>query len=319
MQNKKEIGSYYTPQRLANFVANYCMSRIDEDSISILEPSVGDGVFIEAINASTQVNNFDTIELEVVERENEELIKAIEKNDNGIIDLITNNQDYLAFHTENKNRYSLIIGNPPYVKSNLLTEKQKKLALDIHLEQHLSNKRINNIWTAFLVSAISKLEDNGILAFVLPLELLQVKFTSEIRELLKQTFARLEIFMFDELQFQECKGQDTVLLIAFKEHQYEGTYYTTIGNLDDLENNRFILEQNITVSESDKKWTHHFITPEEYKFLENIKSDLKLVSETVDNKAGIVTAANDFFIVNEETLKKYRLKKYAKPIVQIVI
>ena len=65
------------------------------------------------------------------------------------------------------------------------------MALDIHLEQNLSNKRINNIWTAFLVSAISKLEDDGILAFVLPLELLQVKFTSEIRELLKQKKQKL--------------------------------------------------------------------------------------------------------------------------------
>ncbi len=314
--NKKELGSYYTPQRLANFIANYCISRIDRDSISILEPSVGDGAFIEAINVSPQVNNFDTIRLEVVERENDELDKAIQKNNNDVIDLIANNQDYLSFHNENQNRYSLILGNPPYVKSSLLTEEQKGLALNIHLEQNLSDRRINNIWTAFLVSAISKIEEDGILAFVLPLELLQVKFTSEIRELLKQSFARLEIFMFDELQFQECKGQDTVLLIAFRQHESEGTYYTTIGTIDDLENQRFVLQQNVTVSESDKKWTHHFITPDEYSFLENLKKQLNTVKEVVDNKAGIVTAANDFFIVNEEVLRNYRLRKYGKPIIR---
>ena len=188
--------------------------------------------------------------------------------------------------------------------------------MQIHLEQNLSDKRINNIWTAFLISAISKLEDDGILAFVLPLELLQVKFTSEIRELLKSVFARLEIFMFDELQFQECKGQDTVLLIAFKEHPANGTFYTTVSSMDDLENNRFVLQQNITVSESDKKWTHHFITPDEYSFLENIKAQLNTVKEVVDNKAGIVTAANDFFIVNEEILRRYRLRRYGKPIIR---
>ena len=314
--NKKELGSYYTPQRLANFIANYCIQKLDKDSISILEPSVGDGSFIEAINISPEINNFESVELEVVERELVELDKAIQKNNNDAIGLVSNNQDYLLFHSENQNKYSLIIGNPPYVKSNLLTDEQKELALKIHLEQNLSDKRINNIWTAFLISAISKLEDDGILAFVLPLELLQVKFTSEIRELLKSVFARLEIFMFDELQFQECKGQDTVLLIAFKEHPANGTFYTTVSSMDDLENNRFVLQQNITVSESDKKWTHHFITPDEYSFLENIKAQLNTVKEVVDNKAGIVTAANDFFIVNEEILRRYRLRRYGKPIIR---
>lgn len=316
MLDKKLLGSYYTPQRLANFVANYCLEKLARDSISILEPSVGDGSFVEAINLSSHLEKFRSIELEIVERELEELNKAKQKNCQKNIILTTNNQDYLSFHVDSQKRYSLIIGNPPYVKSNLLTEKQKKLASDIHLEQNLSNKRINNIWTSFLVSAISKIEDDGILAFVLPLELLQVKFTSEIRELLKQSFARLEIFMFDELQFQECKGQDTVLLIAFKQHQSNGTYYTTIRTIDDLENQRFVLQQNIAVSESDKKWTHHFITPEEYTFLENIKSHLNLVQDLVDNKAGIVTAANDFFIVNEETLRRYRLRRYSKPIIR---
>lgn len=314
--NKKSLGSYYTPKRLASFIANYSLSQLELNAISILEPSVGDGVFIEAIDESPQVNNFKAIDLEVVERENEELNKAIQKNISNIINLTANNQDYLSFHGENRNRYSLIIGNPPYVKSNLLTEEQKGLALNIHLEQNLSNKKINNIWTAFLVSAISKLDENGIIAFVLPLELLQVKFTSEIRKLLKQSFARLEIFMFNELQFKECKGQDTVLLIAYKKHQSEGTYYTTINTMDDLENNRFVLQQNITVSESDKKWTHHFITPDEYSLLEKLKNNLRSVSEVVENKTGIVTAANDFFIVNEEILKRYRLKRYGKPIIR---
>lgn len=313
---KKELGSYYTSQRLAAFIANYCMSRLDGDSISILEPSVGDGVFIEAVNASPYVNNFDAIQLEVVERENEELNKARQKNNDDLINLVAMNQDYLSFHKENQNTYSLIIGNPPYVKSSLLTEEQRALALEIHLEQNLSNKRINNIWTAFLVSAISKLEDDGILAFVLPLELLQVKFTFEIREFLKQTFARLEIFMFDELQFQECKGQDTVLLIAFKEHIEEGTFYTTVSTMDDLENHRFVLQQNITVSESDKKWTHHFLSPEEHNFLNRLKTQLNLISHYVENKAGIVTAANDYFIVKDEVVTKNRLRSYSKPIVQ---
>ncbi|MFD0962553.1 Eco57I restriction-modification methylase domain-containing protein [Pseudofulvibacter geojedonensis] len=314
--NKKELGSYYTPIRLAKFISDYCLSRLDSSEISILEPSVGDGVFVDAINDSKEIDNFDNISLNVVEREAGELKKVESKNIKSNISLTCINEDYLNFNSNNNDKYSLIIGNPPYIKSNLLTEVQKDLSREIHINHGLSSRKVNNIWTAFLISSISRLKDNGIVSFILPLELLQVKFTEEIRALLKDYFDRLEIFMFDELQFQECKGQDTVLLIGYVNHIQKGTFYTTISTMEDLESEKFNLQQNISVSESNKKWTHHFITPDEYSFLENLKNNLSLISNYVDNRAGIVTAANDYFIVNKEILDKFKLNEFSKPIVQ---
>lgn len=316
MQDKKSIGSYYTPLNLAKFIADYCLSQIDRLNISMLEPSVGDGNFVQAINETEALNNFNKINLTIVEREEEELKKAKKKNVNNSIKLSAFNKDYLNFHSDSKKKFSAILGNPPYVKSNYLTDEQKVLAKEIHLEQNLADRKINNIWTSFLVSGISKLQNDGLLAFVLPLELLQVKFTEEIRDLLKASFERIEIFMFDELQFLECKGQDTVLLIGYKKHKVPGTFYTTIKSMDELQKRSFRLYSNESVSESSKKWTHHFITPEEHTFLENIKQDLNLVSDYVDNKAGIVTAANNYFIVDKEILDQYDLEAYARPIVQ---
>lgn len=313
--NKKQTGSYYTPIKLANFIAEYCLEQIDATRISVLEPSVGDGIFVKSINEYKNIED-KQITLHIVEREKEELEKASNRERSKNVNLKTYNSDYLDFHSKSKTKFRLIIGNPPYVKGNYLTDAQKKKALDIHLTENLANKKINNIWTSFVVSAISKLTSNGIVAFILPLELLQVKFTEEIRELLKKSFERLEIFMFDELQFQECKGQDTVLLIGYKKHNKKGTYYTTIKNIEELNNRSFTLTQNTSVSETNKKWTHHFLSPEEHSFLENIRKEVKKVSDYVDNKAGIVTASNKYFIVDKETIKKYNLKKYAKPIVQ---
>lgn len=315
--DKKKTGSYYTPLRFANLVVDYCLSQIAvQDNISIIEPSVGDGSFINAISESINLDRFASIEVTVVEKDARELSKVVNQVINPKISLHSFNRDYLDFHFEDDNTYSLYVGNPPYVKKNLLDDRQKELAKLIHAEKNLSNKSINNIWTSFLVSGLSKLKEDGILALILPLELLQVKFTEEIRNLLKDEFQRLEIFTFDELQFQECKGQDTVLLIGYKNHQHTGTYYTNIDTLDDLETGNYLFYQNRALSESDKKWTHHFITPDEYEFLEVLKNRLQNASYFVNNKAGIVTAANDFFIVTEETVINYKLQDYAKPILQ---
>ncbi|TXD81526.1 N-6 DNA methylase [Subsaximicrobium wynnwilliamsii] len=313
--NKKNSGSYYTPIRLANFIADYCLENFDQNNISILEPSVGDGNFAAAISNNIQLNRFQNTTLTIVERELDELNKAIDRC-NPQVNLNSIPSDYLDFHNSDDNFYSLIIGNPPYIKSTLLSDEQKHLCKSIHIDSGLKDKKINNIWTAFLVSAIQKIENNGVIAFVLPLELLQVKFSEEIRDLLKSSFERLEVFMFDELQFQECKGQDTVLIVGYNQHQVQGTYYTTVGSIEELENRSFTLMQNISVSESNTKWTHHFLSPDEHHFLENLKSKLDLTTHYVDNKAGIVTAANDYFIVNDEVVTKNRLRFYSKPIVQ---
>ncbi len=313
--NKKSLGSYYTPIRLSNVIADYCLEYFQQDNISILEPSVGDGNFVTAISENQQLDRFDRVNLTIVEREVEELNKAIQRCSPSI-NLNSIHSDYLYYHNSDNSLYSLIIGNPPYVKSSLLEEEQKDICKSIHRDSGLSDKKINNIWTAFLISAVQKLENNGVVAFVLPLELLQVKFSEEIRDLLKSSFERLEVFMFDELQFQECKGQDTVLFIGYKQHQVPGTYYTTIKNIEELENRNFSLMQNTSVSESNTKWTHHFLSPDEHQFLINLKSQLNLTPHFVDNKAGIVTAANDYFIVNDDVVRKNRLRSYSKPIVQ---
>ena len=316
MNNQKKIGSYYTPKNLADFMVDYCLSQLNMQIINVLEPSVGDGMFVSSINDSNLTNYLDAINLTIVEREEKELNKANNRNIADNINLVSNCADYLDFQLIDENKYNLIIGNPPYVKKNYLTYEQKELCKNLHVDSGLSNKSIHNIWTSFLISAVNKLDENGIIAFVLPLELLQVTFAEEIREFLKNELERVEVFTFNELQFQECKGQDTVILFGYKEHEENGVYYTTIDSIEDLENNNFTLYQNISVSNSNKKWSHHFITPEENAFLENLKKDLNLVSNYVENKPGIVTACNDYFIVNKETLEEFELEKYAKPIVQ---
>jgi len=315
--DKKRSGSYYTPSRLSSFVADYCLAYLrGRNDISILEPSAGDGSFVDAFSNSQYITDFDSVSVVAVEKEEKELEKLLEKEIHTNIELTTFNSDYLNFHSDDQRLFTAVIGNPPYVRKNHLSENQKEIAQSIHAQYQLSANSINNIWTSFLISGVSKLEDSGLLAMILPLELLQVKFTEEIRSFLKQEFQRIEIFTFHELQFQECKGQDTVLLIGYVQHNIPGTFYTNINTIDDLLDGNYTLYQNTAVSDSQRKWTHHFITPSEYEFLEGIRNRLNKVSFFVDNKAGIVTAANDFFIVPQQTVEEYNLHDYTRAIVQ---
>ena len=76
--DKKKSGSYYTPTRLSDFVANYCLSKINNrEELSIIEPSVGDGSFINSISKSTHITKFGSVNFTIVEQNNLELEKAI--------------------------------------------------------------------------------------------------------------------------------------------------------------------------------------------------------------------------------------------------
>jgi adenine-specific DNA-methyltransferase len=308
MTNQKNTGSYYTPKYLAKFVSKRVMAHFEGRTfMSILEPSVGDGAFVEELSSTTNIN----IELTALDINQEELDKAFEKWNNQTSSFAK--ADFLEYSEDKK--YSAVIGNPPYVKKNRLTQKQIELSKEIHHEESLTESSVKNLWATFLVKSSTLLVEDGILAFVLPSELLQVKFAEEIREYLKNQFERIEIFTFNDLMF-ECKGQDTIVLFAYKKAKSKGEFFVNITSKEELEEENFVLKNNDLLVSSKVKWTHHFLSSDELSFIENLKKELKNVNHYSDSKPGIVTAANKFFIIDKETEEQYKLSKYTKPIIQ---
>lgn len=313
MSNRKQMGSFYTPKIIADFLVDYLSSKLlNKKCISVLEPSAGDGAFIKTIY--THKTLLQRVEKVVaVERSKQELnkiSKALKQKS-----FIAIHSDFLKFQKTSNQRFSVVIGNPPYIKGELLSSKQIEVCKEIHQSANLSEKSVNNIWPAFLLSCSMLLEEDGILAFVLPAELLQVKFSYEIQDFLKKQFARTEIFTFDNLLF-DCKGQDTILLIGFKQHNQTGQFFAHIKDTEQLEHRNFVLAQNIALDTTNTKWSHHSLSADELYLIHNIAHKLKSVSHYCESKPGIVTASNEFFIVNKETEQSYELTSYAKPIIQ---
>lgn len=312
MKNKKLTGSFYTPKIIADFLVDYLVTKIKVSNLTVLEPSAGDGIFIKAIynhkSILTKIKKVVAVEREEIELEK---VRTVTKKKS----LQTIHSDFLNFQKNNKQKFNLVIGNPPYIKKSLLAPEQILLCENIHKNfPSLSENKIKNIWTAFLVRSINFVSKNGVLAFVLPSELLQVKFAAELRNLILKEFERVEIFTFNELLFKDCKGQDTLLLIGERKSQNKGLYYCNIEKLTDLKDKKFYLAQNVSIRES--KWTYHHLTTDEIELLEKIKGQLQIVNHYCTSKAGIVTAANDYFIVDTSIIKEYSLQRFVKPIIQ---
>lgn len=310
---KRATGSFYTPIPISDFIIKRIFEKHQGEKLNIFEPSAGDGVFIRSLYKSDSIRRrvSHTIAVELNSAECDKL-RAL----NNPEALVVECADFLKYQSQlAAHKFDIVFGNPPYIKKNLMSADQIMACQEIHASfPELSKSAIKNIWSAFLVRSISLLSENGILAFVLPAELLQVNFTEELRKLLTKEFKRVEIFTFNELLFKECKGQDTLILIAEKNSNVPGLFFHNVMSLNELECQEFGF---ITKDSSEKsKWTTHCLTQVEIALLERLKSGVKTIDQYCKSKAGIVTGANEYFILSQQDIEKYSLHQHTKPIIK---
>ena len=127
--NKKETGSYYTPDYLAEFVSKRVFSHFDDNSpILVFEPSVGDGKFIQAIKNSQNQKKIFITGIDIEKGELKKSRKIWSKKGSTFRTV-----DFLNFKAKKK-KFSIVIGNPPYIKRNRLTQLQKEKCKEIEIE-----------------------------------------------------------------------------------------------------------------------------------------------------------------------------------------
>ncbi|MCB0167726.1 MAG: N-6 DNA methylase [Anaerolineae bacterium] len=309
----KLTGSYYTPKELSLFVWEHVIKRFkDNSSLCILEPSCGDGIFLQ-VASEYQTNKglfLDAIEIDSTALEK---AKKTLSSRNGHFNANFIEDDFLKIELPTK--YDLIIGNPPYIGRNLLSEQQKELCQQIHIEGGVDSKSIRNIWTAFLIKATSLLKSTGVLAFILLGEILQVNYAEKLQSFLEKKFKFIEILTFHELIFPALR-QDVVVIFAYKEARFSGISYKRVHNINSLDKPIEFPKRISTIANQRIKWSNFFLTDNELDFLTNTAQKVKKVSHYCTSTPGIVTAANKFFIVSKETLNKYNLEPFCEPILQ---
>lgn len=322
VEAQKLRGGYYTPPEITKFICNWAITSKND---CVLEPSCGDGNFIEAC-----IKRFE--ELGLYKDNLYGRIKGIELNptealktkkraaDHGLNSDAIINSDFFNYISDNNEKYDVVVGNPPFIRYQNFPEEHRTLAIKMLQDLGLHPNKLTNIWLPFLVVSASLLSENGKLGMVIPAELFAVKYAAETRIFLAKFFQRITIVTFKKLVFSGIQQEVVILLCEKQVDSHKGIKVLDFNNLNEMVEFDFKELNKVVVKKLDhtsEKWTKYFLEENEIDILRNIKSDgnIPLCNDIMDVDVGIVTGRNDFFMLNKTDVEKWNLQTYTRKVV----
>jgi adenine-specific DNA-methyltransferase len=317
---QKLRGGYYTPQKLADYVAKWVLNSKPK---SILEPSCGNGTFISAIN---NVSRRKTINIEAFELFDTEARKTRYKcKKYGFRNSKVKEGDFLTWANKaianKKVHFSGVLGNPPFIRYQFLEPEFQEQAELVFKQLGLKFTKHTNAWVPFILASISLLEVGGRFGMVIPSEIIHVMHAQSLRTYLGEQCSKIVIIDPQEIWFEDTL-QGAVILLAQKKidinEESQGVGIKHVKGFDFLETNpEDIFNDTLGINGEtvSGKWTKALLELKELELINRAKNHAEVYKFTdiADVDVGIVTGANKFFLVEKSVIDEFNLHNYARP------
>jgi adenine-specific DNA-methyltransferase len=316
---QKLRGGYYTPPRLAAYIARWVLGNGAKE---ILEPSCGDGVFVDAVaDAGASGVHFQGFELFPDEAAKAEQRAKLHPGLKATI----KPADFLAWATEellqDRFLFDAVVGNPPFVRYQYLDASAQTNAEAIFKILGLPFTKHTNAWVPFVLASVALLKPGGRIGMIIPAEIIHVRHAQALRSYLGRLCSRILVIDPEEIWFEDTL-QGAVILFAEKknataDHGHGVGITQVVGDsflTEDAEKG-FASVKRINGQTVAGKWTRALLTEQERTLLDRFAghADVHTFRDIAKVDVGIVTGANDFFLVDDATVASYELEPFAHP------
>lgn len=216
----------YTPRVLAEAIVKLLGT---EKKMFWLEPSVGKGVFLEAMcNIGVSSERIVAIDLDQEPSPNDPLAKT----KRGV--------DFLEWAQRTKVKFDYIVGNPPYISISQLNGPIRNAAIAIKGPAGLSVPPSANTWYSFVCASLNILKPGGALGFILPAAWDYADYARSLRKMVKDLFAELYVLRSRKPLFNSVQDGSVVVLgfgyrqgpCYIRRHEYEDLEALILGIRD---------------------------------------------------------------------------------------
>ena len=265
---------------------------------------VGDGRFLSALMSVSK-------KIRAIELFNEKVEEVRSSFQDEKIEVAQ--RDFLEYALESTDKYSLIIGNPPYISPRNMSKEEIDLAKELCEKEGLQKSIMQNMWLAFMVGAIQLLNKNGSIFFVLHMEFLQVQYAEKLRIHLEKKFNTIHIISFIKKIFPEIEQEICLVYLANKKKSVPYILYEVYP---DVMSKCPSFSNTIQKSKPLKKWSNAVLLDEDILLLKKLSEKYKKLGDMGESAPGIVTGGNKFFILTEDQVMEYDCVNYTLPILQ---
>lgn len=303
ISDRKARGAYFTPNKtVKKIIDNLDFATCKNTNAKITDPCCGSGNFLIQLPKNIKVEqifgndidktSIDLTRINITLKYNCKNIQLLYKN--------FSNTNFLTSKTDTDYRY--IIGNPPW-GYEFSTEEIN----DLKQTYLCMNGKNTDSYDLFTEKALNSLSPNGVLFFVLPEAILNVKSHQIIRNIIVKDTS---ILYLEYLGNTFDKVQCPSIIIKFKKSKQQDS-----GMKVKTKNREFIIEKPRKV---DPTYFNFNMTDQEYQILDKIinnKNNLYLKSNGIFS-LGIVTGNNKKYLSktktpnNESIIKGKDIKKY---------
>ena len=292
--DRKALGAYYTPPDIVGFLCEWAIrSPIDH----VLEPSAGNGAFvggvISRLHALGAVNPSSAVHAIELREEEARAIRLVAPQSDVRV------SDFFEVGPEDIPPVQVVVGNPPFVRFQRFTGRPRDLGRERAIAQEVTLSGLASSWAHFVVHSCAFLEpQSGRLGLVLPSELLHADYAQPVRDFLLRRFGSVTIVAFDKRAFHPTLV-DAVLLLCDREgprglHVWRLTdaAQLSVSNLAGSGSSVVVRPRWSDVLHRDAARLYgNLIEQDRYQRLGSVASV----------GIGLVTGANNYFIISEET------------------
>ncbi len=294
-------GQFWTPDWIAEAMIAY----VTEDNDVVFDPATGRGVFFKAL---LKINKKNT-KFFGLDIDEEVLSDEIYNNNKCLVE----KKDFIK--TPPNRKFKAIVANPPYIRHHRLDPETKLILRQLSTEivgEPIDGRAGYHIY--FLIQALNLLEKNGRLAFIMPADTCEGRFSQTLWRWISKNFCIEGVITFDEVAtpFPNIDTNAIIFLIKNSKPQ-EFLHWVKVkrgctSDLFDFISSNFSKRKSTTLEIFNRKLVEGLQTglsrpPQTHEGFKFYLNDFATVIR------GIATGSNEFFFLTAKQIKELGLPK----------
>lgn len=199
-----------------------------------------------------------------------------------------------------ENSFDVVIGNPPYVRQEMIDNLTKEKYISLYKNVAISTA---DLYVYFYELSIKLLRENGLLGFITPNKWMERKYGLNLRKYLK-SFNIHQLINFGELNIFDDASTEPAIIILENKASNDDISYIMIKSMDEAQSSDYKTQLYKKDELSDDIW--RFTNPFTTSILNKFKNADTTLKEYTNNGGfrGILTGLNKAFIINETIYKE---------------